>query len=154
VQEGFEVKILIEVMNGDVASITATNDVDIFIVNHDKGVTSEKLDCYAPDAVVSNSEFDNYLKEATEEAKNSPKSQKEIFVLVKMFQGMHDGVELFWDEKESEKAYKKYTGQEYPQDGDFEKIHEDFRDSIIYLVKVPQPGVHDKSLERKKVARS
>ncbi|MBE0426699.1 MAG: hypothetical protein IBX72_08630 [Nitrospirae bacterium] len=66
------------------------------------------------------------------------KPKKKIFVLVKMFQGIHDGIELFWDEKESEKAYRKYTGQDYPQDGDFEEIHEDFRDSIIVLVKIPE----------------
>ncbi|MBE0426698.1 MAG: hypothetical protein IBX72_14340 [Nitrospirae bacterium] len=66
-------KILIEVMDGDVASITATNDAEIFIVNHDKGINAEKLDCYAPDAVVSDREFASFVEEAKEEAKNRPK---------------------------------------------------------------------------------
>ena len=58
----------------------------------------------------------------------------EIYVLIKMFQGIHDGVELFRNEKASERAYKKYTGQKYPADGNFENIHEDFRDTIIQVV--------------------
>ncbi len=58
-----------------------------------------------------------------------------IYVLVKMFQGIHDGVELFRDEKASERAYKKYTRQKYPADGNFENIHEDFRDTIIQVTK-------------------
>lgn len=63
----------------------------------------------------------------------------QIYALIKMFQGIHDGLELFWEEKDAEKAYKKYTEQDYPQEReDFEEIHEDFRDTIIALVDIPE----------------
>lgn len=63
-----------------------------------------------------------------------------IYVLIKMFQGIHDGVELFTDEKASERAYKRYTGQKYPADGNFDGIHEDTRDTIIEVADLPKGG--------------
>jgi hypothetical protein len=63
----------------------------------------------------------------------------EAYILIKMFQGIHDGVELFWNEKDAEKAYKEYTEQDYPQErDDFENIHEDFRDTIISIIEIPE----------------
>lgn len=58
-----------------------------------------------------------------------------IYVLIKMFRGIHEGVELFWDEDDAEKAFKKYTRG---RKDDWGRIHEDYRDCSIQLVIIPK----------------
>ncbi len=61
-----------------------------------------------------------------------------IFVLIKIFKGIHDGVELFWNENEAERAYRRYTGYDYPEDEEsFENINADFADCRIFEVNIP-----------------
>lgn len=63
---------------------------------------------------------------------------KKAFILVKMYQGLHDGVGLFFNEDKAEKAYKEYTGYPYPTEEEgFQEIPDKFVDSRIFEVKLP-----------------
>jgi hypothetical protein len=68
-------------------------------------------------------------------------ADRKIFVLLQVYDGLNDGIGLFWDEKESEAAFKEYTGHDYPENNSeeaWEDIPEKLSDTQIYEVVLPE----------------
>ena len=68
-------------------------------------------------------------------------ADRKIFVLLQVYDGLNDGIGLFWDEHEAEAAFKDYTGCEYPEDNSeeaWEDIPEKLSDTQIYEVVLPE----------------
>jgi len=74
--------------------------------------------------------------------KKQPPEQNErmLFVFVKTFGGgIVEGVELFWDMDEAERAFKEWTEHDYPKnDEEWEEIPESCRDSRIFNTDLPE----------------
>lgn len=49
-----------------------------------------------------------------------------------------EGVDLFWDKDEAEKAFKVLTKHDYPKDGNWESIPKEYRNCYILKVEVPE----------------
>ena len=63
---------------------------------------------------------------------------RKIYILVQVFQGIQEGVELFWEESAADTAFKEFTGHDYPKDQDErDEMHEDYRDTMIFVDTLP-----------------
>lgn len=62
-----------------------------------------------------------------------------IFIkFVKVLESYLEGVDLFWDKDEAEKAFKVLTRHDYPKDGNWEVIPEKYRNCYIVKMKLPE----------------
>ena len=77
-----------------------------------------------------------------------------VIVLVKNFQCLQDGVEVFTNEEDALRTFKEYTGFEWNDgyrdpDDEEDRFSEDFSETVIYL----DIEIHEE-LKRKKPQRA
>lgn len=65
-----------------------------------------------------------------------------LYVLVRVFQGVIDDVQLFWSFRKAEKAWQEWTGfkgnygDHLPEEPLYQDFHENYDESKIFEVKL------------------